>query len=88
MLTARGELGVLGRREGSCSGRRLDTNIPEMPVFLCLLFPVWKQGEGLFLGGERAELRVLERELAPGQPATLKDLLPRSRKHQREGSGR
>lgn len=79
-----------GRREGSFSGQRLDTNIPEpeMPVFLCLLFLVWKQGEGLFLGGERGELRMLERELAPGQLSRLKHLLPLSGKHPREGSGR
>lgn len=44
---------------------------PDMP--LCLL---WKQGEGFFSGGKRGELRILERELAPGQLSRLKRLLP------------
>lgn len=62
----------MSRRKGSFSGQCLAANVSsesETPAkSLCLLFVVWRQGD-VFSGGEGGELRMLERELAPGAVA-------------------
>lgn len=76
---AMAELGMLGRREGSFSGQSVETNISRIGRYPSLsVFSFWSANreKGFFSGGERGELRILERKLAPGQLSRQKHLLP------------